>query len=96
MGKTAAERIHPTFRKVFTKKRKKIALFSDSFLKNLPKGEFDFFNKKGKVYLTAFPGAKAKQLNHHIIPFLEDNTCDVIHVDINDLLSNVKSTNEIC
>ena len=48
MGKTAAERIQSTFRKVVTKKRKKIALFSDSFLKNLPKGEFDVLIKKEK------------------------------------------------
>ena len=61
-------------------------------------GEFNSFIKKGEVSLKAFPGAKARQLNHHTIPLLEDNTHDAaaIHVDINDLLSNVKSTNDIC
>ena len=48
--------------------------------------------------MKAFPGEKARQLNHYTIPLLEDNTDDaaVIQVGINDLLSNVKSTNEIC
>ena len=55
-------------------------------------GEFSPFVKKGEVSLKAFPGAKARQLNHHAIPLLEDNTCD----GINDLLSNVTPTNDIC
>ena len=61
-------------------------------------GIFDSFMKKGEVYLKVFPGLKTRQLNHHNIPLLEDNTYDaaVIHIGINDLLSNVKSTNEIC
>ena len=59
-------------------------------------GEFNFFIRK--VSLKDFQGAKAKQLNHHIIALLEDNTYDAaaIHVGINDLLTNVKSTNDIC
>ena len=80
------------------KKRKKIVLFSDSILKSLRMGEFNSFIKKGEVFLKAFLEAKARQLNHYTIPLLEDNTYDaaVIHVSINDLLSNVKSTNNIC
>ena len=80
------------------KKRKKIVLFSDSILKNLRMGEFNSFIKKREVSLKAFPGAKARQLNHYTIPLLEDNTYDgaIIHVGINDLLSNDKSTNDIC
>ena len=60
-------------------------------------GEFNSFIKKG-VSLKAFPLAKARQLNHHTVPLLEDNTynAETIHVDINDLHSNVKSTNNIC
>ena len=61
-------------------------------------GEFNSFIKKGEVSLKAFPGAKARQLNHYTIPLLEDNTYDgaIIHVGKNDLLSNDKSTNNIC
>ena len=46
----------------------------------------------------ALPGATARQLNHGTITLLADNTYDAtaIHVGINDLLSNVKSTNDIC
>ena len=80
------------------KKRKKIVLFSDSILKSLQMGEFSSFIKKGGVFLKAFLETKARQLNHYTIPLLEDNTYDAaaIHVSINDLLSNVKSTNNIC
>ena len=58
-------------------------------------GEFSL--EKGEVSLKAFPGAKARQLNH-TIPLLDDNTYDaaVIHVGINDLLCSFKSTNDIC
>ena len=47
--------------------------------------------------MKAFPGVKARQLNHHTIPLLEDNAYDAaaIHVGINDFLSNVKSTNDM-
>ena len=59
-------------------------------------GELNFFIKKGEVSLKTFP--EGRQLNHHTIPLLEDNTYDAAptRVCINDLLSNVKSTNDIC
>ena len=97
-SKAPVKRIQSTFSSVITKKRKKIVLFSDSILKNLRMGEFNSFIKKGEVSLKAFPGAKARQLNHYTIPLLEDNTYDgaIIHVGINDLPSYDKSTNDIC
>ena len=97
-SKAPVERIQSTFSSVITKKRKKIVLFSDSILKNLRMGEFNSFIKKREVSLKAFPGAKARQLNHYTIPLLEDNTYDgaIIHVGKNNLLSNDKSTNDIC
>ena len=60
--------------------------------------EFNSFINKGEVSLKAFPGAKARQLNHHTISHLKDNTYDAaaVHVGINDLTSNVKSSNDIC
>ena len=92
------ERIQSTFSSAITRKRKKIVIFSDSILKNLRKGKFHSFIKKGEVSLKALPGVKVRQVNHHNIPLLEDKTNDAaaIHVGINDLLSNVKSTNDIC
>ena len=48
--------------------------------------------------MKAFPGAKARPLNHHTIPLLEDNTyhAAAIRVVINDLVNNVNSTKAIC
>ena len=37
-------------------------------------GEFNFFMKKWEFFLKGVPGAKARQLNHHTIPLLNDNT----------------------
>ena len=44
--------------------------------------------KEGRTYLKAFPGAKTNQLNHYVVPMLEefDYDCAIIHVDINDIL----------
>ena len=67
----------------------KIVLFSN--LKNSQTTEFNSFIKKGEVSLRVFLGAKSRQLNHHTIPLLEDNTYNAaaIHFGINNLLSNV-------
>ena len=48
--------------------------------------------------MKALPEAKERQFNHHTIPFLDDTTYDeaAIHVSINNLLGNIKSTNDIC
>ena len=44
----------------------------------------------GKAYLKPFPGAKAKQLNHHATTVLAQHPYDstIIHVGINDLLNS--------
>ena len=38
--------------------------------------------KEGRIHLKAFSGAKANQLNHYVIPTLEefDYDCTIIHV----------------
>ena len=97
-SKAPVERIQSTFSSVITKNCKKIVLFSDSILKNFRMREFNSFIKKGEVSLKAFPDVKARQLNHYTIPLLGDNTYNgsIIYVDLNDLLSNDKSTNNIC
>ena len=45
-----------------------------------------------------FPREKPNQFNHYIIPLLENDTHNAaaIHVGVNDLLSNVKLTNNVC
>ena len=44
--------------------------------------------KEGSIHLKAFSGAKANQLNHYVVPTLEefDYDCAIIHVGINDIL----------
>ena len=44
--------------------------------------------KEGRIQLKAFPGAKANQLNHYVVPTLEefDYDCATIDVGINDIL----------
>ena len=50
--------------------------------------------KSRKIHLTLFPGAKASQMNHYIIPALEEYKydCAIIHVGINDILPNKNNT----
>ena len=81
-----------------SRKKKKIVIFSDTILKNLRIGEFNSFVKEDEVYLKAFPGAKANQLNYQTIPVIQGNNYDLVavHVDISDLLSSNKSVNDIC
>ena len=45
--------------------------------------------KEGNAYLKPFPGAKAKQFNHHATAVLAQHQYDstIIHVGINDLLN---------
>ena len=51
--------------------------------------------KGGEIHLKSLAGAKASQLNHYIIPTLEEYKydCTIIHVDINDILQNKNDTN---
>ena len=58
-------------------------------VKTLRMGEFNQFLQEGKAYLKPFPGAKAKQLNHHATAVLAQHQYDsaIIHVGINDLLN---------
>ena len=52
-------------------------------------GKFNKFLQQGKAYLKPFPGAKAKQLNHHATTVLAQHQYDsaIIHVGINNLLN---------
>ena len=56
------------------------------------------FNKKlngGIAHLKPFPGSKAKQMDNHAIPILEEHQYDaaVMHVGINDLLKSRANIN---
>ena len=67
---------------------KNVVIFSDSMVKGLKMKQLNSHINDGKVYLKAFPGAKADQLNHHAKPSLEEYEYDaaIIHVGINDIL----------
>ena len=83
------QNITSTYSGAVNRKAEKILILTDSMLKTLRMREFNRLLKgKGIAYLKPFPGAKAKQLNHHSIPILEEDTYDstVIHVGINDFL----------
>ena len=53
-------------------------------------GKFNKFLQQGKAYLKPFPGAKAKQLNHHATTVLAQHQYDsaIILVGINNLLNS--------
>ena len=86
------------------KKKKNIVLFTDSILKTLRIGKLNRHINGGKVHLKSFPGSKAKQLNLHKIPILEEHQYEAsaIHVGgINDLLKGLSNSvtvtvNSIC
>ena len=63
-------------------------------------GRFNSCISGANVQLKSFPGCKAKQLDHHTIPILQERYYDTagIHVGINDLgnSSSKKSVDEIC
>ena len=64
-------------------------------LKSQRMKEFDK-NLNGSIaYLKPFPGSKAKQMDHHAIPTLEEHQYDpaAIHVGINDLLKSRTNIN---
>ena len=48
----------------------------------------NFQVEEGRIHLKAFPGAKANQLNHYVIPTLEEFNydCALIHVGISDIV----------
>ena len=52
--------------------------------------------KGGRIYIKAFPGAKSTQLNHYVLPTLEEYSYDaaIIHVGINDILKS-KDLNDL-
>ena len=82
--------INSTFFNATIPKKKNISLFSDSIPRAMKIKHLNSQVKDRIIHLKAFPGAKAYQLNHYIIPTLEefDYDCAIIHVGINDILSS--------
>ena len=68
-------------------RRKTSHFFSDSIPRGMKMKHLNSQVKEGRIHLKAFPGAKANQLNHCVIPTLEefDYDCAIIHLGINDI-----------
>ena len=67
--------------------RRKTLHFFGQYTSRDEKETSKFPGEERKNALKAFPGAKANQLNHYVIPTLEefDYDCAIIHVDINGI-----------
>ena len=82
------QNMNSAFSNAVTPKKKSIAFFSDSIPRGMKMKHLNSQMKEGRIHLKAFPGAKTNQLNHNVIPTLEefDYDCPIIHVGINDIL----------
>ena len=69
-------------------KKKHIALFLVSIPRGIKMKHLSSQVKEGIINLKAFPDTKVNQLNHYLIPTLEEFNydCAIIHKDINDIL----------
>ena len=81
-----------SYRVEIKRKRKAIALLTDSKVNTLCMGVFNKFLKEGTAYLKLFPGAKLKQVNYRETPVLLEHQFNalVVHVGIKNL-SNIKN-----
>ena len=82
------QNINSTFSYAVIPKKKNIALFLDTIPRGVKMKHLNSQVKEGRIHLKAFPGAKANQLNHYVIPTLEefDYDCAIIHVGIKSIL----------
>ena len=71
-----AKRLPSTFNNVIARRKKKVVLSTDSILKTLRMGKFNSCINGANVQLKSFPGCKAKQLDHHTIPILQEQYYD--------------------
>ena len=81
---------------ILSPKMKNVVIFSDSMVKGLKIKQFNSHIHDVTIYLKAFPGAKADQLNHHVKTSLEEYKYDaiIIHAGKNDILRS-KGENEV-
>ena len=89
------EKMETSYSNIVKQKPKNVVIFTDSMLKSLRMNEFNKYLNGGIAHLKSFPGSKAKQMDHHVIPTLEEHQYDaaVIHVGINDLLKSRTNIN---
>ena len=85
---SSIQNINSTYSNAVIPKEKNIALFSDSILRGIKMKHLNYQVKEGRTHLKAFSGIKANQLNHYVVPTLEefDHDCAIILVGINNIL----------
>ena len=68
-------------------KGKKITIFGDSIIKRIKGRELGKHVLHGNTFIKSFPGAKAKAINHYVVPTLIDENPDavVIHAGTNNI-----------
>ena len=82
------QNINSTYSNAVIPKKKNIAHFLDSIPRGIKMKHLNSQVKEGRIHLKASHGAKANQLNHYVVPMLEefDYDCAIIHGGIKDIL----------
>ena len=89
------EKTGTSYSNIVKQKPKNVVIFTDSNLKSLRMKEFNKYLNGGIAHLKSFPGSKAKQMDHDVIPILEEHQYDAaaIHLGINNLLKSRTNIN---
>ena len=87
------EKIGTSYSSIVKQKPKNVVIFTDGMLKSLRMKEFNKYLNGSIAHLKPFPGLKAKQMDHHVIPILDEYDAAAIHVGINDLLKSRTNIN---
>ena len=69
------EKIRTSYSNIVKQKPKNV-VFTESMLKSLRMKEFNKYLNEDTAHLKSFPGSKAKQMDHHVIPILEEHQYD--------------------
>ena len=82
------QNVNSTYSNAVIPKKKNIALFSDSIPRGIKMKHLNSQVKEGRIQLKAFPDTKVNQLNHYVVPTLEEFDYDwaITQVGINDIL----------
>ena len=70
------QRITGSYRNAVLPKKSAIGFFLDIILKGLNAKSINKQVKGGRMYIKALPGAKSTQLNHYVLPTLEEYSFD--------------------
>lgn len=79
-----------------SKNGKKIFVTGDSIIKRIRSKEFNRVLQSGKAVIKSFPGSTANELNHYILPHLQNILPDIVIINAgtNNLSRDHKQTND--